>query len=103
MLNRILRYTEQGLRWEADPRHAELLIKALALEDAKKGVCTPCVKPKDPEDLEEQEEIRQLDDPDGYSNPELDFKNSCMGIIRTLHGENDSNKNKHANKGLLSQ
>ena len=43
ILNRILRLTKDGLRYEADPRHAEMLIKALGLEDAT-PVVTPGVK-----------------------------------------------------------
>ena len=41
ILNRILRLTDQGLRYEADPRHAELLVQAL---DLTKSVITPGVK-----------------------------------------------------------
>ena len=43
VLNRIIRWTESGLEYEADPRHQEILIKALKLTDAK-GVSTPGVK-----------------------------------------------------------
>ena len=35
MLNQIVRITDNGLRYEADPRHAELLAKSLNLE-----ICT---------------------------------------------------------------
>ena len=41
ILNRILRLTDQGLRYEADPRHAELLVQAL---DLTKSVIIPGVK-----------------------------------------------------------
>ena len=41
ILNRILRLTDQGLRYEADPRHAELLVQAL---DLTNSVTTPGVK-----------------------------------------------------------
>ena len=47
VLNRIVRITEKGLRYEAVPRHAEMLIKAFKLEDAR-PVVTPGVK--DPND-----------------------------------------------------
>ena len=43
VLNRIVRVTDNGLLYEADPRHAEMLIKAFQLEGAK-GVVTPGVK-----------------------------------------------------------
>lgn len=46
VLNRIVRITDRGLKYEADPRHAELLAKSLNL-DLQKGsnaVVTPGVK-----------------------------------------------------------
>jgi hypothetical protein len=35
VLNRVLRRTPEGWEYEADPRHAELIIKSLNLEDSK--------------------------------------------------------------------
>ena len=46
VLNRIVRVTDEGLLYEADPRHAEMLIKDFQLEDAKE-VVTPGVKVPD--------------------------------------------------------
>ena len=43
VLNRIVRITKVGLLYEADPRHAEMLITVFHLEDAK-SVVTPGVK-----------------------------------------------------------
>ena len=43
VLNRVLRWTDQGIKYEADPRHAELIIKDLGLDKAK-GVRTPATK-----------------------------------------------------------
>ena len=43
VLNRIVRITDDALLYEADPRHAEMLIKAFKLEDSK-SVVTPGVK-----------------------------------------------------------
>ena len=43
ILNRILRLTESGLRYEADPRHAEMLVRALDLQSSS-SVLTPGVK-----------------------------------------------------------
>ena len=43
VLNRIVRITDDGLLYEADPRHAELLAKSLNLENCKFMV-TPGVK-----------------------------------------------------------
>ena len=43
ILNRIVRITEDGLLYEADPRHVELLAKALGLSECK-PVSTPGIK-----------------------------------------------------------
>ena len=43
MLNRIVKITDDGLRYEADPRHAELVAKSLTLEKCKL-METHCVK-----------------------------------------------------------
>ena len=43
LLNRIVRITDQGLLYEADPRHAELLAKSMNLEQCR-HVATPGVK-----------------------------------------------------------
>ena len=43
VLNKVLRYTEKGVELEADPRHAELVIRQLGLEEAKPSI-TPGVK-----------------------------------------------------------
>ncbi len=43
VLNRVVRWTEEGLEYEADPRQAEQLVKDPRLEGAK-GVGTPGVK-----------------------------------------------------------
>ena len=43
MLNRIVRWTDRGIEYEADPRQAEKLIQELGLENCK-GVSTPATK-----------------------------------------------------------
>ena len=43
ILNRIARWTDRGVEYEADPRQAERLVSDLGLEDAKR-VGTPGVK-----------------------------------------------------------
>ena len=50
VLNRILRMTKSGVAYEADPRHVELLVRSLSLQDGK-SVATPGIKLKD-EDVE---------------------------------------------------
>ena len=48
ILNRIIRYTEDGWEYEPDQRHAELIVKELGLQEAK-SVATPGDKLKDHE------------------------------------------------------
>ena len=43
VLNRIVRWTDHGLEYKADPRQAEKLIQELGLENCK-GVSTPATK-----------------------------------------------------------
>ena len=43
VLNRVLRWDAQGIQYEADPRHAEIIIRELGLLGSK-GVSTPGVK-----------------------------------------------------------
>ena len=42
-LNSILSWTEKGISWKADPRHAEMVVKQLGLEGAR-SAATPGVK-----------------------------------------------------------
>ena len=59
LLNRVLEWTEEGIRYEPDQQHADIIVKELGLESSKKTVFTAGVKTADePEDsipLEEQE------------------------------------------------
>ena len=56
MLNRIIRRVERGWVLEADPRHSELVIEQLGLDDAN-GVITPGIREE--EDVEEGGERSQ--------------------------------------------
>ena len=56
ILNKIVRWTPAGIELEADPRHAEIVIRELGLEQAK-PVTTPGIKPP----KEEQEEAEELE------------------------------------------
>lgn len=58
VLNRIVRITDESLLYETDPRHTEMLIKALHLEDAK-TVVTPGIKV--PVDANDADKIDQVD------------------------------------------
>ena len=49
ILKRIIRWTEAGLRIEADPRHVEILIKEMGLNEAN-SVKTPGVKDRERDD-----------------------------------------------------
>ena len=42
-LNRVVRYTEHGIEYEADPRHTEIIVNELSLKGAN-GVSTPGTK-----------------------------------------------------------
>ena len=56
ILKQIVRWTPTGMELEADPRHADIVIRELGLEQAK-PVTTPAVKPP----KEEQEEAEELE------------------------------------------
>ena len=43
LLNRAIRWGDQGLSWEADPRHSETIIKELGLDDSN-GAAAPCTE-----------------------------------------------------------
>ena len=44
ILNRVVRWTKEGIEYEADPRQSEKLVQELGLQGCK-GVSTPAVKP----------------------------------------------------------
>ena len=41
ILNRVVTWTEEGIEYEADQRHAEIIIKGLGMQADSKGVATP--------------------------------------------------------------
>ena len=45
MLNRVIRWTENGVEYEADPRQAEKFLEGLSLDDGCKSRATPGQKP----------------------------------------------------------
>ena len=45
VLNRVIRWTDEGIEYEADPRQAEKLLEGLSLDDACKARATPGQKP----------------------------------------------------------
>ena len=56
MLNRVLRWTEDGLEYEADPRQCERLLESLQLSDDCNGAATPGIKPR-PAQIEAEEQL----------------------------------------------
>ena len=50
LLNRVMEWTPEGIRYEADQRHAELVIKDLGLSDSSNSVVSPGGK-KDEESM----------------------------------------------------
>ena len=50
LLNRVIHWTGEGIKYEADQRHAELIIKDLGLDTSSNSVVTPGGK-KDEEDM----------------------------------------------------
>jgi hypothetical protein len=44
ILNRVVEWSEDGIRYEADQRHAEIIVKHLGLEGESRSMCTPGVK-----------------------------------------------------------
>ena len=57
VLNRIIRYTEEGFEIEADPRHAELVMEQMQVE-GENCVSTPGVSGVEEDDADEDEELQ---------------------------------------------
>ncbi len=55
ILNRVAEWTEAGISYEADQRHAEIIVKHLGLEGESRSMCTPGVKGVRGSDDEEAE------------------------------------------------
>jgi hypothetical protein len=47
ILNRVVEWTQEGLIYEADQRHAELIVKDVGLKEGSKSVNTPGIKGKE--------------------------------------------------------
>ena len=47
LLNRVIEWTPEGIRYEADQRHAEIIIESLGLRDNSKSVNTPGLNGQD--------------------------------------------------------
>ena len=60
VLNRILQITSRGIHYEADPRHVELLSKALGLDQGAKSAVTPGIKPTYQQDADPEENLEDI-------------------------------------------
>ena len=58
ILNRVVRWTENGLEYEADPRQVEKLLKETGMDNETRTVATPGVKPL-PEQVVEEKALPQ--------------------------------------------
>ena len=56
MLNRVLRWCDDGIEYEADPRQGERLLEGLGLDGDCNGVATPGLKIR-PEQIEAEEKL----------------------------------------------
>ena len=77
ILNRIVTWNEWGLQYEADPRHAEILVRELGVTE-KEAVVTPGVKWKP----EEVEASQPLDGPRASQFRALAARANYLGLDR---------------------
>ena len=61
----MVEWTEEGISYEADQRHAEIIVKHLGIEGESRSMCTPGVKGAKGSDKEEKELDVFLDGHDG--------------------------------------
>ena len=57
----MVEWTESGLSYEADQRHADLIVKKLGFEDGSNSVVTPGEKREVKEEEGEEQELRGAD------------------------------------------
>ena len=98
ILNRIVSWTSEGIRYEADQRHAEIITKILGLE-GKKHIGTPGTKAANEKDEEGDDEplgkreastYRAITARGNYmSQDRTDIKICCQGA-KQAHGETAS-------------
>ena len=78
ILNRIVSITEQGLTYEADPRHCDLLLNSLGLDSGNTSA-TPGIKPTDRDDLAKKDNELTTDPLLDYSDPDRVVASICAG------------------------
>ena len=103
ILRRILRWTEEGLEYEADGKHVRDLMEAEGLNENSKAVVSPVVKPKSKLEDEESEELGREELKEyrgeaaklnylGGDRPDLQYatKEICQGMARpTVEGNGE--------------
>ena len=77
-LNRIVEWTDEGIRYEADQRHGELIVHALGLRGSRKAVYTPGVKTED-----KQEDLIPLGYEDAIAYRSAAARGNCLAQDRT--------------------
>ena len=61
ILGRTLRWTQEGLEYEADGKHRKALMRGLGLEETSKTVSSPAIKAEEMESAEEEEAMGSED------------------------------------------
>ena len=89
ILNRVISLTEKGLTYEADPRHADLLMSSLNLTEAN-GAAAPGVKDPLRDDLAVK--IDEADDIDlnDYSDPDATIAAICANVTANVNANDPS-------------
>ena len=86
ILNRVVTITPEGLQYEADPRHGDLLTSSLSLSETSHAA-TPGVKPMD-----RDEHAEKSDEPDQINL--LDYSNPDQVIAAILNSSDSKTQNK---------
>ena len=87
VLNKVLRYTGEGVELEADPRHSELVIRQLGLEGAKPS-STPGVKSARFSSVRgegNQDDAKSGDDTEGEVEMEAADARTYRGVVARLN------------------
>ncbi len=59
ILNRTVRWTNEGVEWEADPKHAKIIMEEMGIEEESKGVRSPISREGKVEEGDEEELTRE--------------------------------------------
>ena len=102
ILNRVVRRTDHGWEYEADQRHAEIIVQALGLNEAK-GLSTPG-EPDKPWILEQPDELLKADEASKYrsivarvnflAQDRADIQFATKEVCRDMSNPTDSSKRK---------